>query len=188
MALRLLQIFRHIINIILIVISNDFNLRLNAFKLLYKEKQISLVKFEDYFKDIKINTSPSDDWRYAIQKFNQLLCIKAAKELGIKHNPIKELFYMNKTAKSIELGQTPTSNTTILKQLQTIINKMLYTEGEHGNIYKASSKDVAYLNMLYTKKGKTVLSIATANHEFLNCLVMDILHKIVCKKDCSLDC
>lgn len=157
-------------------------------EVVYKDKQIDLVKFEDYCKEKKINIAPSNDWRYAIQKFNQLLCLRAAKELGVKSNPIKESFYMNKIAKSIEMGETPTSNTAMLKQLQFIIDKMLYTEGEHGNIYKASSKDVAYLNMLYTKKGKTILSIATAKHGFLNALVMDVLHKAVCKKDYSIEC
>ena len=147
-----------------------------------------LTTFDELVKTEKIDIAPSNDWRYAIQKFNQLLCLRAAKELGVKSNPIKKSFYMNKIAKSIEMGETPTSNTAMLKQLQFIIDKMLYTEGEHGNIYKASSKDVAYLNMLYTKKGKTILSIATAKHGFLNALVMDVLHKAVCKKDYSIEC
>ena len=157
-------------------------------EIVYKDKQIDLVKFEDYCTEKKIDTVPDKNWRYAIQKFNQLLCLRAAKELGVKTSPIKQSFYMNKVAKEIDMGATPTSNTAMLKQLQTIIDKMLYAEGEHGNIYKATSKDVAYLNMLYTKKGKTILSIATAKHGFLNALVMDVLHKAVCKKDYSIEC
>jgi len=154
----------------------------------YKDKQIDLVKFEDYCKEKKIAIAPANDWRYAIQKFNQLLCLKAAKELGVKTKPISQSFYMNKIAKAIEMGETPTSNTAMLKQLQFIIDKMLYVEGDHGNIYKATSRDVAYLNMLYTKKGKAILSIATAKHGFLTSLIMDMLHRLVCKKDYTIEC
>lgn len=150
-----------------------------------KLRQIDLVKLAKYC-NIKA------DWQYKIEKFNQLLCLRAARELKLTKKDIEGIcnsFYMNKLSREVEMGGTPDSNTQICKQLQIIIDEMVFEDdGKGKNKYKVNNHDVAYLLMCYTKKNnKKALSISTAKHSVVHRLVMDIAHRIILGKVYSLD-
>lgn len=111
-------------------------------------------------------------WIYALQKFNYLLTIRAADR--VKAEIKKDCFYLDEIAKEIELGKTPTSNTQLLKQLQTIVTMML------GEGYHAMSYDVNYLIDVYSndnKKSKT--GITAANHKTLRNYVKKVCYRIL---------
>lgn len=111
-------------------------------------------------------------WIYALQKLNYLLTIRAADR--VKAEIKKDCFYMDEIAKEIELGKTPTSNTALLKQLQTIVTMML------GEGYHAMSYDVNYLIDVYSndnKKSKT--GITAANHKTLRNYLKKVCYRIL---------
>lgn len=152
------------------------------------DRQIDLLKLDEFCQRDKSPSIANDKmWQYKVQAFNQLLCLRAAQELKIDPKSIADTYYLSEKAKEIDMGKTPTSNTQILKQLQTVIDAILYEAGENGNIYKAKSQDVAFLLMLYTKKGKKALTVSTAKHTIMRNLVAEICHRIVLDAAYKLD-
>lgn len=147
-----------------------------ALEIVKKEKQIDLLKFCRY---AKLDTS----WQYDVQKFNQLLCLRTARELEIPTDRIKEIldtFYIEEQAKKIEMGGTPDSNTQVCKQLQHVIDSIVCVENDKGkNIYKCNNRDVEYLLKCYTKVGKSVLKISIAKHDFLRRLITNVCYRII---------
>lgn len=113
--------------------------------------------------------------------------VERGKKFGADVKTVAEKFATPTQARDIDLGKTPTSNTQLLKQLQMIIDSMLYVEGEKGNIYKANSHDVGYLLSLYAKKGRGVLSVAAARPKYLEKLITEILHRIVTEKSYNIE-
>lgn len=157
-------------------------------KIVDKDRQIDLLKLYDFCKRNGIkDVAHDDDWQYAVQKFNMLLCLRAARELGIDPKSVSDSYYMADLAYTVDLGKTPDSNSALLKALQKVIDAIIYEEGKNGNNYKATSHDVAYLLMIYGKKGKKALSVSTAKHDYMRRLVMDVCHRIVTGNTYSLE-
>ena len=101
---------------------------------------------------------------------------------------ICDSFYMNKLARQIELGETPDSNTAICKQLQQVLDGILYEDNGKGkNVYRVNNHDVAYLLMCYTKRGKKTLSVAVAKNAYMHRLIADVAHRIVTNKAYDLE-
>lgn len=142
-----------------------------------REKQIDLVKL------CKFCGLPTL-WAYKVEKAGELLCIRAAKELGMTTDEIKRIaktYRMASAAQEVELGGTPTSNTQICKLLQKVIDDIIFEDDGTGkNKHKVNSHDVAYLLMCYTKRGRKQLSVTVAKSSFLHGLVVDVLHRITC--------
>ena len=154
-----------------------------------KDRQIDLLKFCKY---AELDT----DWEAWANKLNQLLCLRAAIELGYSKEDMQKLsktYYLDKKAQEVELGKTPTSNTQLCKALQMVIDHIVFDpkiiDGEptEENCYKCNNHDVAYLLDLYTKKGKALLSVSVAKPEFLRRILMDVLHRIICNKKYSVE-
>ena len=123
-------------------------------------------------------------WEYKVEKFGNLLCMRAAKELGWSDAQIKQierLYYCNALSRKEDMGTVPTSNNQIVKLLQQVIDAVLPLDAETGKSkYRCNSHDVAYLLMAYTKRnGKKKLTIEVAKNSFVHRLVMDVMHRIV---------
>ncbi len=149
-----------------------------------KVRQIDLVKF------CKFCNLPTM-WQYGVERFNQLLAMRAATELKMTKAQIKKIcdsFYMNELSRQIEMGGTPDSNTAICKQLQQVLDGILFEDNGKGkNVYRVNNHDVAYLLMCYTKRGKKTLSIAVAKNAYMHRLVLDVAHRIVTNKAYDLE-
>ena len=149
-----------------------------------KVRQIDLVKFCEHIK------APTM-WKYAVQKFNQLLALRTANELKMTKAQIKKIcdsFYMDRLARQVEMRGTPDSNTAICKQLQQVFDAVLFEDNGKGkNIYRVNNHDVAYLLMCYSKRGKKVLSVAVAKHAYMHRLVLDVMHRVVTGKAYDLE-
>lgn len=154
-------------------------------------RQIDLLKFCKYSQDKKAKIQLPTDWQYTVMKFNQLLCMRAAKELKFTAAQVKKIattFYMEEIARKVNLGETPDSNTQICKQLQACVDAILFEDdGKGKNVYKVNNHDVAYLLMLYTKKGKSALAVQVAKHDFMRRLIGDVLNRIVTDGKYSLE-
>lgn len=139
-----------------------------------KERQIDLLAF---CKRAKLDT----DWQYTASKFNQLMCLRAARELGADVKAIAKTYFLQDAVKKIEMGGTPTSNTQVCKLLQRVIDAILPNETEDGKtIYKVNNYDVAYLDDLYGKKSnKAKLTVRVSNDAFLRRILVDIAYRLV---------
>ncbi len=157
---------------------------LTEFKLAEKERQIDLLKFAK-FGDL------DTFWEHNVSRFNQLLCLRAAQELGYTASEMSKLaktYFLQKKAEELAQGKTPVSNTQLCKLLQSVIDAILPpADEEKGNAYKCNNHDVRYLLMCYTKKGRNALSVAVSKDGFLRNLVMDIMHRIIEGKLYSLE-
>lgn len=149
-----------------------------------KVRQIDLVRFCK-FCDL------STDWQFKVEKFNQLLALRAANELKLSKaqiNKICDSFYMNSLARQVEMGKTPDSNTAICKQLQQVLDAVLFEDNGKGkNVYRVNNHDVAYILMCYTKRGKKVLSVSVAKNVYMHRLFLDVAHRIVTNKAYDLE-
>lgn len=123
-------------------------------------------------------------WQYKVEKFNQLLALRTANDLKLPKSKVKEIcdsFYMNKLAREIDLGGTPDSNTQICKQLQMVVDAILYVDNGKGkNLYRVNNHDVAYLLMVYTQRNnKKICSVKVAKNSYVHKLILDVMHRIL---------
>lgn len=139
-----------------------------------KERQIDLFKLYKYCGDKGIGADPQ--WLYMAEQLNMLMTAKKAKDLGIDPKSVNDSYAMSNISREINLGKDPTSNTNMLKTLQSIITAML------GDGYKATSHDVNFLWSVYTKKNRKALTVTAANHKALRGYLAEICHRIVTGK------
>lgn len=139
-----------------------------------KERQIDLFKLHKYCGDKGIGANPQ--WLYMAEQLNMLMTAKKAKDLGIDPKSVNDSYAMSNISREINLGKDPTSNTNMLKTLQSIITAML------GDGYKATSHDVNFLWSVYTKKNRKALVVTAANHKALRGYLAEICHRIVTGK------
>lgn len=158
---------------------------ITTYELVDAKKQIELCEFAKYISSASF---ADESWKYKVEKFNQLITFKSVKDLNGKLNEIQKSFYISKLAESVEMGKTPTSNTQVLKNLQTVVDAIIYEEkdGKETNMYKAKSHDAEYIIKLMCKRsesGKVVMPKVATMHT----LVMDVLHRIVLDLDYKIE-
>lgn len=173
-------IIKHSYNIVSHKVNRE-NGEITSYELvLDKLRQIDLLKFCKY-------CSLPTAWQYKVEKFNQLLALRTANDLKLSKAKIKQIsdsFYMNKLAREIDLGGTPDSNTQICKQLQMVVDAVIYEDNGKGkNLYRVNNHDVAYLLMVYTQRNnKKVCSVRIAKNSYMHKLVLDVMHRILTGK------
>jgi len=147
-------------------------------RIIYKEKQIDLVKLQSHIADGNKSKYIGKDanWFHIIEKLNLHLTAQKAVDLGIDPTAINDSFYMSDIAHKIDLGKTPLSKTNTLKTLQTVINAMI------GEDYKATSHDVNYIMTVYARKNRAALSVTCANNKRLVGYIAEVCHRIVTGK------
>ena len=126
----------------------------------------------------------STDWKFIVERFNQLLAVRTATELKIAPDKIKKIqtsYLMQETARKLELGATPMSNSALTKMLQTVIDAILFADnGEGKNVYRVFAQDVRYLLGAYTTRSRQeILTLRLAKTKTLHEIIADILHRIV---------
>lgn len=139
--------------------------------------EIDLAKLQK--KIGKIGHDPN--WIYAVEKFNCLLTMRAAQDLGLDPKEVNDSYAMDKLSKEVDLGKNPTSNTNIVKTLQKVIVAMV------GEEFKATSHDQKYIDMVYTRKSREALRVTCGNHRQLRGILAQVCHKLVLGKSYSVD-
>lgn len=143
------------------------------------------INLRDLHKHKADGIGKDSNWIYMAEKLNMLMTVRTGKELHIPDEEIKKIndsYAMAEVARKIEMGETPTSNTQLLKAAQTLVNAMI------GEEFKVTSKDVAWLLATFTKKSnKTPLTVICANHKAFVQNVAEMCHAIVLKKAYGVD-
>ena len=153
-----------------------------------KVKQISLAECFSAFP----SAFRSPQWKYYVEKFNQLLCLNVADEIGAtttEKELIRNKFAMQQASRELDLGKP--SNTMLLKQLQRVIDQIYYEEEEFKSESKSGTKteirnriritshDVKFLQHAYTKLGREVKRISTLNSGKLANVLAQVLNKLI---------
>lgn len=148
-------------------------------------KQIDLVAFDEFCQREKMTIAHDSSWTHMVDKFCLLVTYKIMKDLGKDTKKLEDTYYISDVAKQMELGKSPTSNTQIIKQLQTIVDGIIF-EGLDGsddkNIYKVTTHDVNYIVATMTKRGKSGTVVAPRSTT-MHTLIMDVLHRIITNGD-----
>ena len=148
-----------------------------------RDKNIDVLKLQNYGKKKGIDHIGCDkNWEYLIQKFNFLMTVQTAIDIGANPKEIRDCYDITAIARDIDMGKTPTSKTNILKTLQIIVTAMI------GEGYKATSHDVNYLLKIYNKKGRKALTVVCANHRYMRQYICEICNHIVTKDTYGVDC
>lgn len=176
------------IAIIAIKINKDKETDRLSYSLEPATRQIDLVAFEDFCKRDKKEIAHDNMWRYKSEKFNLLVAYRTFKELGKDTKKMEDAYYISEVAKAINMGKTPTSKTQIQKMLQEVVNGIIFEDDGNGNnAYKVTSHDVAYILLLMSKKGKVAQSVAIPRTSSMNCLIFDVVNRIVENKEYTVE-
>jgi hypothetical protein len=149
-------------------------------------KQVDLVAFDEFCQREKLDITPDRLWKYKVEKFCLLVTYKVMKDFGLDTKKLESTYYISDVANQIDMGKTPTSNTAMLKQLQTIVDAMIYEAEGEKNTYKATSHDVKYIVAVMTRRSKSKV-IAAPNPSTMHTLVMDVLNRIITDGAYSVD-
>lgn len=157
------------------------NPRIIAVDPITKKRQIDLLAFCNH---AKLDTH----WELTASAVNQLMCLRAAKELGADVDKIAKSYFLKEKAREIKLGKTPTSNTQVCKLLQTVIDEILPCNDDDTPVYKCNNYDVAYLDDLYGKKSnKNMLTVRVSNDAFFRRILVDICYRLVTNSKYGVD-
>ena len=137
-----------------------------------KERQIDLMKLDKYCGGI----GADKDWSHVAMKMNFLLTAQKCIDLGINPQVVSDNYAMSEIARSVKMGNSPTSKTNLLRTLQSVVTAML------GDGYKATSHDVAFLMSVYSRKGRKALTVVCATHRYFRNYIAEICHRIVTAK------
>lgn len=159
----------------------DRDTKVEFMKVVKRMKRIPLDKLHKKCQGIGANK----DWIYQAQSFNKLLVARAivdSREDGkitIEQalRMIDESFAMDKIAKEIKYGKNPTSNTSLLKSLRTLITMMIGEEYEN----EVKSHDIRKLNSMYLtecKKDESGLTSEARTHKKFYDLALIIAHRV----------
>ncbi|MEF9983725.1 MAG: hypothetical protein RR710_04200 [Oscillospiraceae bacterium] len=145
-------------------------------------KQIDLVAFDEFCQREKMDIAHDKMWAHMVDKMCLLVTYKIMKDVGSDTKKLEDTYYITDIAKQIDLGKTPTSNTQILKQLQSIVDAIIYeTENDH-NSYKVTTHDANYVVATMTKRGGSGKVVAP-RPATMHTLIMDVLHRIITNSD-----
>ena len=119
------------------------------------QRPIDLRKLDKHCKGI----GADEKWKYAVEKFNQLMTARQAKRLGINPVEVFNSYYMNSLAKDIDLGKDVYSDKKVHETIDMIIEMML------GEGYTARDRDVKGFIDTYAKLNKKrALTVTCSNH------------------------
>lgn len=153
------------------------DVKVPVMSLIYVNKPIAL---DALHKHVKGGIGHDKGWINMAQKFNMLLTVRNIVNIEKgKSDPAKvarELhssYAMSQIARELDMGETPMSETAILKKLKVVVSAMI------GDDYKVTTKDLWYLLEAHTKKDRKSMTITAATHKQMYDILGDICHKLV---------
>jgi hypothetical protein len=88
------------------------------------------------------------DWQYPASKGKTMLALKTAEGVGYTAHELQQILdskYIMDAARDIDMGKTPTSNTQIVKLLQSIIDAMIFRGDGEQNELRVNNYDANFL-------------------------------------------
>lgn len=115
-----------------------------------------------------------------IERLTQTLVKWADKDIeGNKSKVIDNSFKMSKKAKEISVGSNPTSNTSLLKLVQSIID-LIVVPGEDGsNAIRANNRDLKFLQHCFTGEGRGHTGLKTMKASGVVRIICKIIYRIL---------
>lgn len=112
---------------------------------------------------------------------SELLSLLTLRETDVFNLSVSDLssksFYFLRQVKAKQNGETPDSNTKIVRLLQTIIDEMIFVDNGNGqNMYKCTNHDLMFIHDAITKMdAKEKCTIATMNDRQFRTVLMSVL-------------
>jgi hypothetical protein len=142
-----------------------------------------IVSFEYDERDVPVNLKRYCDelgydvsWYYEMQALNKRLTMKVAETVGFTPEEVAAIdgsYAMHKNAREIALGETPTSNTQMVKHLQRVFDLLSPNTG------KVNNHDIGFILSCYSKKSREALKVACSRHNALMAILLDVFHRVV---------
>lgn len=142
------------------------------------QRMVDLIALDERAKEVGKDITAVHTWKYKAEKFNKLSAFRTAMDLKQDTKALEKSYFISQKAAEIDMGKTPTSNTQMLKQLQEVIDCIIYEDnGKGANTYKASSHDVAYILAVMNRRASSGV-VALPKTSTMVTLITDILHRI----------
>lgn len=118
-------------------------------------------------------------WRYKPEDLARFLAARATKELGGDWKELIANFRMSKNAERSQIAD-PTSGSQLTKRLQDVVDAILFTDNGSGlNVYKVTSKDIAFMQLVSCKKGRKPLTVTMPQGKTVLNLVLQVINRIM---------
>lgn len=125
-------------------------------------------------------------WEYRSEKLAYLLTYRTIKKLGGTPTDIEEFkrsYAIRDLAAREKMGETPTSNSQIIKLLQSIIDMLVFVANDKGeNAIKANGKDVEFLLAMFEKAGRGVGVVEVLKGNKIKDYIFTVCHMIITGK------
>lgn len=122
-------------------------------------------------------------WVYDYERFNELITLRVAKDMGVDVTPIVANYKLSTGAEEKRVGTTSASalsNNTLQKELQAVVDAIIFDDdGTGANKYKVNSHDVAYILTVANKAGKERCTVVAGKHNWMRTLLLDVLYRII---------
>lgn len=120
-----------------------------GWELVEAEKQVDMNAMFTYFQ------RKDKVWKYRCERMTEVLCEWVCEEIGRNSADVKDTFKMSEKAKAIDVGPKPTSNSSMLKLLQSCIDEIVNVPGEDGkNTVRANNRDLKFLQHCFDGEGR----------------------------------
>lgn len=147
---------------------------------------INPVDFTDYLMKAQKGPNGGKSWVYKTDKLGMLLAYRVLKEVGGDGKALKALkdnYYIKEAARQEALGETPTSNSQLVKLMQTIIDAMVFVPDEKGNNQvKARVCDANFLMALLSSHGRGAGALKVLKGAKIASYIFECCHMIVTGK------
>lgn len=115
-------------------------------------------------------------WWYELQALNKRFTLRLALAIGASKRDIEEIdssYCMERLAKDIDLGKTPTSDTQCVKHMQRVLD--LLSDGEG----RVNGHDLAFIVSCYGKPDKKkALNVIASKHSLLQSNLQRVFHRV----------
>ena len=138
-----------------------------------------LVNLKEFAKACKGKIANNQYWYYGLECFSFLMAARANDDIGGDSVKFLSKYKISKKAKREGLAETPTSMAQMIKELQKVIDGIIFEDNGKGvNKYKVISKDVNRILLVMCKDGNG-LEVRLPRVDTMLRLVTKAAHRIV---------
>jgi len=138
------------------------------------EKQVSMKKMFQYLG------VTSMQWYYRIERLTELLAEATCDDVGKSTSGMKDVFKMSKAARELNPGANPTSNSSMLKFLQSCVDLIInIPDADGNNTVRVNNRDLKFLKHSFTKAGSGRLDLNTSRATGVVTVIGKIIYRVL---------
>lgn len=139
---------------------------------------VDIGDFEDYKADGML--CENHQWVNYMKKFTYIVGCRATTEIGGSLDNFKKIAKLEKAARACDIGATPTSNTQMAKQLQKIVDCIIFEgNGKGQNKLKVLNADAARLVLCACRDSKNSNNVVMPKVKTITGLVTKCINRIL---------